>query len=257
MIFGKNKSLACFKPNPAAALRLICFPCAGGGASMYRRWAEISSDVEVWAVNYPGRESLHDQPFADSTDALVELILENLDVFKAKPMVLYGHSFGAFVAFDCAYKLQQLGVTPKGLVVSARRAPQLAAQFLITDMPEKSFVDELDRLGGLPDAIRNSQEMMDFYLPIIKADLYLNDHCLVPATAKVDCPICLYSATKDKVADRTELEAWRDVTTAHFQHKTFEGGHFFIQDQVELFLASLKPVLLSYGQESDEDLIAF
>src|SRR3990167_2490131 len=51
MLFGKNKSLVCFSPNPRASVRLFCFPCAGGGASMYRRWATLLPDVEVWAVN--------------------------------------------------------------------------------------------------------------------------------------------------------------------------------------------------------------
>ena len=77
MVFGKNKSLACFKPNPNAALRLVCFPCAGGGASMYRVWAELLPDVEVWAVNYPGRESLHGQPFASNTDELAAGVVEH------------------------------------------------------------------------------------------------------------------------------------------------------------------------------------
>nr|NIR96325.1 thioesterase [Gammaproteobacteria bacterium] len=64
MIFGKNKSLACFHPNPGAEYRVVCFPCAGGGASMYRSWSELLPEAEVWAANYPGRESLHGMPFS-------------------------------------------------------------------------------------------------------------------------------------------------------------------------------------------------
>lgn len=71
---------------------------------MYCRWVEIFFDVEVWVVNYLGCEFLYDQFFVDFMDVLVELILENFDVFKVKLMVLYGYSFGVFVVFDCVYK---------------------------------------------------------------------------------------------------------------------------------------------------------
>ena len=46
-----------FRPVHRPGLRLICFPYAGGGASIYRSWAEeISGDIEVCAIQLPGRE---------------------------------------------------------------------------------------------------------------------------------------------------------------------------------------------------------
>lgn len=254
MVFGKNKSLACFKPNPNAALRLVCFPCAGGGASMYRVWAELLPDVEVWAVNYPGRESLHGQPFASNTDELAAGILENESFLKEKPCVFYGHSFGAFMAFDVAYKLQKRGVSLQALCVSARRSPHLKAQTRISDMPETQFLQELDRLGGLPEVIRANEEMMAFYLPIIKADLRLNDDCVADEGARLQCPLYLYSADEDRAADENELDAWRHCSTGPFQHRVFKGGHFFIQDQVESFLGTLRTAL---SQDDDDELIAY
>ena len=39
-------------------LRLICFPYAGGGPSLFRGWPlELSQQVEVCAVQLPGREA--------------------------------------------------------------------------------------------------------------------------------------------------------------------------------------------------------
>jgi len=257
MIFGKNKSLACFSANPAAEYRLICFPCAGGGASMYRRWSEFLPDAEVWSANYPGRESLHGQPFAKSADEIVDLFIDQADFFSAKPFVLYGHSFGAMIAFLLALRLQKQGVYPLGLCASARRAPQLESEFNITDLSEEQFLKELERLGGLPEAIRASQEMMDFYMPVIKADLTLNDHAVSAPGQTISAPIYLYSATEDKVATADELTAWKNATTSRFEHKAFEGGHFFIQDSVNEFLASLRTVLATLTQGDDEELIAF
>ncbi|NOT55098.1 MAG: putative thioesterase, partial [Deltaproteobacteria bacterium] len=44
------------KPRPQARLRLFCFPYAGGGALLYRTWADgLPADVEVCPIQLPGR----------------------------------------------------------------------------------------------------------------------------------------------------------------------------------------------------------
>lgn len=257
MIFGKNKSLACFNAKPSAEYRVVCFPCAGGGASMYRSWSEHLPDAEIWAANYPGRESLHGQPFAESVHEIVQLFSQQADFFVEKKFVLYGHSFGSLVAFLVAHVLQQQGINSLGLVASARRAPHLEPELKITELSEERFLVELERLGGLPEAIRASQEMMDFYLPVIKADLKLNDEGKALPEQILNTPLYLYSATEDKVANDKELGAWKNATTSRFEHKVFAGGHFFIQDSASEFLASVRAILATLTQEDDEDLIAF
>ena len=257
MIFVKNKSLACFNAKPSAEYRVVCFPCAGGGASMYRSWSEHLPDAEVWAANYPGRESLHSEPFAESVHAIVEQFSQQSDFFREKNVVLYGHSFGALVAFLTAHTLQQQGVGVLGVIASARRAPHLDPELKITELSEDRFMAELERLGGLPEAIRASEEMMAFYLPVIKADLKLNDEGKSTSDQILNIPVYLYSGTEDKVASVSELAAWKSSTTSRFEHKAFEGGHFFIQDRAPEFLASMRTVLATLTQEDGEDLIAF
>ncbi|MGH3729512.1 MAG: thioesterase II family protein, partial [Micromonosporaceae bacterium] len=48
--------LRCYRPRPAAAVRLICLPHASGNASFYRVWlTRLPPSVELVAVQYPGR----------------------------------------------------------------------------------------------------------------------------------------------------------------------------------------------------------
>ena len=257
MLFGKNKSLVCFTRNPRAEVRLFCFPCAGGGASMYRRWATLMPDVEVWAVNFPGRETLHGQPFAQSLDALLEPLLEQRELFGEKPFLLYGHSFGSLAAFACAVRLQQAGYPARALLGSARRAPHLPAAHIISNLPDDRFLAELDRFGGLPDAIRRDPEMLAFYMPIIRADLHLNDISRLSESERIDAPLYVFSGSYDRVATQVELMAWKNSTRARFEHREFVGGHFFIQDKAEEFTACLRSVISTIMQEPDEDLVAF
>lgn len=257
MLFGKNKSLVCFSPNPRAEVRLFCFPCAGGGASMYRRWATLLPDVDVWAVNYPGRETLHGQPFASSLDAVLAPVLDHQELFAEKPFLVYGHSFGSLVAFAAAARLQALGCQARGVLGSARRAPHLPTNQIISDLPDDRFLAELDRFGGMPDAIRKDPEMLAFYLPVIRADLQLNDISLLPESERINAPIYLFSGSYDRVATQAELLAWKNSSNVRFEHREFKGGHFFLQDSAEEFTACIGRVISTIMQEPDEDLVAF
>lgn len=257
MHFSKNKSLVCFSPRPAAVRRLICFPCAGGGASMYRRWAQLLPEMEVWAANYPGRESLHSLPFATSIDDICTLLMEQDTVWQEKQLVLYGHSFGALLAFAMALRLQARGVVADAVLVSARRAPHVPARETYGDLSDNQFLVQLDRMGGVPAAIRNDPDMMAFYTPIIRADLQLNDQALFVPTDVIDSPLYLFSARFDRVATHDELEAWRHCTRGRFSHRVFEGGHFFIQDDADGFTACVRSLLSGLSQDDDEELIAF
>src|SRR5690349_1583466 len=63
------------KPNPQARFRLFCFPYAGGGASLFRNWANrLPGEIEVCAVQLPGREDRLTEPAFTRMPLLVEAL---------------------------------------------------------------------------------------------------------------------------------------------------------------------------------------
>ncbi len=256
MIFGKNKSLACFKPNSAAKYRVFCFPSSGGGATLYRAWADWFPDCELWAANYPGRESLHSEPFAETIDQVLAPILAQQDLFEERPFIVYGHSFGALVGFELVNRLQEQGCLANGLCVSARRAPHLPPHKALVDLPEAEFLKELDEMGGIPQALRQNLDMMNFYLPIIRADLRLNDEFQSDSNKRVQCPIYLFSGSQDRITTAEELTAWATSTEDRFEHVELQGGHFFIQEKAAEFSAQLRSVFATL-ETDDDNFIAF
>lgn len=66
--------------SPEAEAQLFLFPHAGGNALTYRRWgASLPSDLEVRAVQLPGRQERQtEEPFTE-VEALVEALLEPLE----------------------------------------------------------------------------------------------------------------------------------------------------------------------------------
>jgi medium-chain acyl-[acyl-carrier-protein] hydrolase len=102
------------KANPEAKTRLICFPCAGRGASLYRTWpGPLGQHVEVCAVQLPGRENRMDEPPFTRFQDLVSVIAEVLPPFLDREYAIFGHSLGALIGFEVARRIRQTnGITP-------------------------------------------------------------------------------------------------------------------------------------------------
>ena len=96
------------KPKPKAHLRFFCFPYAGAGASAFASWADLMPpEVELCAVQLPGRESrLREKPFV-RLPPLVRAVRESLRPYLHKPFAFFGHSMGALISFELARELRR------------------------------------------------------------------------------------------------------------------------------------------------------
>jgi medium-chain acyl-[acyl-carrier-protein] hydrolase len=163
---------------------------------------------------------------------LVEALAEGLHPYVDVPFALFGHSLGAWVGFDLARVLRRrYQVSPVRLFVSARRAPHLPNPLVpMHHLPEAQFVQELDRrYNAIPDVIRNDRELLDLYLPIIRADLAVLETYVWADDDPLDCPISVFGGLQDTGVPREALDAWRMHTARYFELVMFEGDHFFHQ----------------------------
>ena len=95
-------------PRPEAALRLICLPFAGAGASVYHAWSNaFPESIEVLAVQSPGRESRLREPRITNACALAKEIANALGPYLDRPYALFGYSVGALVAFEIVRELRR------------------------------------------------------------------------------------------------------------------------------------------------------
>lgn len=214
-------------------IRLFCFPFAGGGTAQYHRWSrELPDDVEVLPVKLPGREErIGEEPFESITlllDALIQEIRGLLDL----PVVLFGQSMGALIAFEVARQLRRrLDVTPLSLIVAASRAPQLPADTpLIHQLADDQLIGELQhRFGGFAPRIAENEEMIRQVLPTLRADMTLIENYEYRTDAPLDCPILALGGSQDKCVSAADLMAWRHQTTRDFSHRMVVGDHFFVE----------------------------
>jgi medium-chain acyl-[acyl-carrier-protein] hydrolase len=217
--------------RPSADLQLFCFPFAGGGASIFRKWGtKLPRSVEVCAIQLPGREDRLLEPPFQQVQPLVETLAEAVFIDREKPFAFFGHSMGALLAFELSRVLRRLeGRQPEHLFVSGRRAPHLPDRNPTTyDLPHAEFVQELRRLRGTPNEVLQDPDMMAVVMPMLRADFTLCETYSYVDDVPLTCSISAFGGSEDREVDYDEVAGWRQVTTGPFSLQMIPGGHFFL-----------------------------
>lgn len=236
------------KPRPQAKLRLFCFPYAGGGALIYREWADdMPAEIEVCPVQLPGRERRLREPSFTHVDPLVDALVPALEPYFDMPFAFFGHSMGATIGFELAARLEKLGkATPQHVLASARRAPQLPAEddekyYLL---PDNKFKERLREIQGTPEQVLENEELMDLMLPLLRADFELVDTYPPTNLPPLGCPITALGGLEDHEVPRQELEAWGEMTRRRFRMRMFPGDHFFLHPERKSVVMAVAESLL-------------
>lgn len=223
---------------PEASVRLFCLPFAGGSAAIYRNWpALLAPDVDCRPVHLPGRERRFLERPYDRLEPLADALTDGIAGALDRPFALFGHSMGALLAFETARRLRRRGLPePALLIVSARHAPSRADRAdPLHALPRAELVAGLRRLGGTPEEVLEHEELMDFVLPVLRADFAVCETHRHREEAPLACPILAIAGRGDRRAPPAEMAGWERETSGWFQFATVEGGHFFLgpcQEQV-------------------------
>lgn len=237
-----------------ARLRLFCFPYAGGGTAIYHSWPEkLPSNVEVCAIQLPGRGSrLMEKPFR-RMPALVSALEDALVPWLDKPFALFGHSMGALIAFELARRLQsRRKMEPLHLFVSGAGAPYVPSRGLpLHDLPEGEFFEALRGLDGTPDELLKNDDLLRLILPTLRADFAICETYHYRNGLMLNCPITAYGGLQDRRVYRSDLKAWHTETNVAFSMQMLPGSHFFLHTAEPLLLpllsAELERLVASIG----------
>jgi medium-chain acyl-[acyl-carrier-protein] hydrolase len=235
------------RPRPRAEIRLFCFPYAGGGASVFRSWADGLPDwVEICPVQLPGRESRFREPAFTRLGPLVEALAGALQSRLDRPFAFFGHSLGALVAFELARRLGGDGAPqPAYLFISGCPAPQVfSRQTRVHALPDAELREELRGLNGTPAAVLANNELMELLLPTLRADFSLCETYTFVPGPRLTCPVSAWGGLSDETVHLRDLNAWRGQTTGPFHLRMLPGDHFFIQHSRPLLLEMVARDLL-------------
>ena len=197
-------------------------------------WAELLPEsIELQIVQMPGREERLREPLITDMKELVEQLTNELLSITDQPFAFFGHSMGAMVCFEVACRLRAVGAPlPDHLFLSARAAPHLQETSELRLLEDEEFIEQLHELyGAVPDAIRESAELREVFLPILKADVELLETHECVGVAPLDCPISVFGGEGDPAVSAEMLERWRALTTTNFDQSEYDGDHFYVHSQ--------------------------
>lgn len=218
--------------DPYAALRLFCFPYAGGRAAIYCAWSDgLPSAVDVCPIELPGHGTrFREAPFARLAP-LVASIVDALTPLVGHPFAFFGHSMGTLVCFETARELRRRGLSlPVHLFLSGGGAPDAPRRrCTLNDLPAPALIEALRLFDGAHPELLAHDDLMRAMLPVLRADFAVCETYGYVSEEPLACPITAFGGLGDRHVERSQLEAWRTHTRASFELRMLPGNHFFIQ----------------------------
>jgi medium-chain acyl-[acyl-carrier-protein] hydrolase len=105
-------------------------------------------------------------------------------------------------------------------------------------MDDRAMFEALRKLGGIPDELFESQALIAFSAPPVRADMKLFETYEPPAHPLHGVPIHAYYGRNDARVGDSYL-AWGEQTDAFFGCRAFDGGHMFLDDASEALAEAL------------------
>ena len=234
-----------FSNQRQAKIRLFCFHYAGGGPSAFRDWHEfLPCWVDVQCINLPGRELRFNEPLTTNIDQVLEELERGIEKFGEMPFVFFGHSLGGLLSHQLSMHLKEIGKQqPEHLIVSGRSAPKDKKTYYdrIVHLSDVQFLQKLPEYGGTPKILLENRELMELYIPILKADFSLSES-RIEKSIVIDRPISAFSGNDDRLT-LEDLELWKLETQGPFETHMFNGDHFYINQQKVELLEKISRIL--------------
>ena len=220
--------------------RLFCFPFAGGSAAVFAGWGErMKPDVEVWTALPRGRgmrfretpfktvQAMVDEYFTALRAGLEAGTESGLDL----PYAFYGHSLGGLMAFELTRRLQAEGLPmPERVFVGATAPPHLGLiHEAIHHLPDGEFVTAIqERYAGIPAEVLNEPELLEIFLPALKADFAAYERYHFEETCPLGCGLTAFAGADDPGITRELIGEWSRHTEGEFRLEAVDGDHFFL-----------------------------
>ena len=213
-------------------LRLYCFSYAGGSAGVFKPWRELlDAEVDLCAIQLPGRGMRLKEPPVKSLPELVQQIAQQIANEPPGPFAFFGHSLGALVAFEVTrFLVRHQLARPVHLFASGASAPQQRSEVpRLHEMDDEAMSAALAKYNGTPPEVLQHRELMELVAPAIRADFGIAADYVYAPGVPLDLPIMVLQGTRDPDVNVEQAEAWRLETRGPSEVHWFDGDHFFIE----------------------------
>ncbi|MFI9269514.1 thioesterase II family protein [Kitasatospora sp. NPDC052896] len=210
--------------------RIFCFPHAGGNARTFLGWQRLlEPDAELIGVTLPGRGRRAAEPGPSTVAELADRAAEAIAAVADRPCYLFGHSFGAVVAFEVARRLRDLPEL-RHLVASGCSAPALLPTERVVRtarLEGRDFTEAVGFFGGLPPEVVADEELQELLLPGLRADFRLVSGYEYRPAEPLAIGVSLINGRTDPHIGAAELRLWERECADEPRYHWAEGGHFY------------------------------
>jgi surfactin synthase thioesterase subunit len=227
-------------------VKLMCLPYAGSGASVYRSWSGYESKtMQIVPIQLPGREELFGAPFHktlhEAADAVADSILEQSD---GASFALFGHSFGAALAYEAGRRVLASGAPLRELIVSGSATPdRLTKGVRLSGLGDDEFVEGVQRITGYDHDSLRIPELRELILPILRADMLIWENYVADAIVPLDVDLVSLRGENDLLVSGEDSMNWKSWTSKSFQILELPGGHMYLTEDWGLLWHTFEKLL--------------
>jgi surfactin synthase thioesterase subunit len=232
IVRGIEESARWFKRprgSGSAEIRLFCFHHAGGTATLFREWPGLfPRSIEPVAVQLPGRAERFREPAYESMPPLIDALIDALAPILDQSFAFYGLSMGARLSWALTHRLRDHGMPmPGALFLACAAAPDREEGRADWNVGKEDLIGYLREMGGTPPEIFTQPELLDLFLPTLRADLTMVDSFRMRPRVPLDIPIRAFAGIDDVEGLPDRMSGWRLETRGVFHLDVVPGGHFF------------------------------
>ncbi len=238
-----------FHHAPDAEHALLCFPHSGGSASFFFPFSQrLSPGIDVWSVQYPGRQDRRSEANIPHLHELADRVAEAVAPRLNGHYALFGHSMGATLAYEVALRLRSAGKHPEALFVSGRPAPHRNVDKGLHRLSDEEIADDIRALDGTGSEMFGDADVLNMFLPAIRSDYHAAETYAYTPGPPLNCPVRAFTGFSDPRVEVSELHHWGDHTEGPFGLDVFSGGHFYLVDSQEEIAGEIERTLCATGR---------
>ena len=218
---------------------LFCIPHAGGNSSIFNKWREYMPDNIIFRpIELSGRQMRLNEKLDTSFENMIDDVFSSIKKIMGnfdRDYYIFGHSMGAWIVLGLLYSIKEYNLPyPKGVVLSGNIPPCFYKKPTppLHLLPDKIFLKEVSKLGGIPDKILKEKQFIEYFVPIIRNDFKLIENYYFQEKLEkfpVRGMVCSGKDDKFRVED---LVKWEIFFADKCSITLFKGGHFYMDDNI-------------------------
>jgi len=221
--------------------QLIMLPYAGGSGLAYARVASALPEWSILSITPPGH-GLDDRAPLSDYPSLVECYEQRLTpaLDSSMPLLLFGHSLGALLAYGLCNRWVKRGLSPAALLVSGCAPPGFPARLpgnwrTASDL---ELFAHLGTLSALPRELLARAAERERLLSVVRADLEVCSSFSCPLPGTLPLPVRVFAGRSDRIAPAHAMPGWREVSS-DMSVSVVPGEHMFVTTHAREFAAEI------------------